>query len=1708
MFNAKAKGALAAFCVALSVAGAAAAGGPPPGDVNLNWNAERQVIEGFGAAGAFNKGGSIWRLPDPATREKMLDLMFSKEKGIGLSLWRNIVGDGGVNYSGWGTDYDGSADTIWPDKAGGFVWDRADWAQKKATFDKYQIWLMREALKRNPDMVFMSSVWSPPHWMKTNNSVMGTDARATANGQPTNAGRVKPENYQDFADYLAEYVLGYQREFGLSIRYISIANEPSLSSAYAHAGWNGNELNTFVRDYLGPTFRAKNVPAKIMMPEHVNFAENALFTTALNDPATAPFIDVIGTHAYGLNFTADAYTATFPTVKNLGKGLWQTEFMSQGAPQDNQYENNLAGDGVKFSKVMSDMLQFAEINAYLSWWAVANNGADGSDLIRLANDGRPQGSAATNFTGTETGEYRVFKRFYTFGQFSRFIRAGYVRLSTDNYRPKQDVRISAYKRPEIYGNVSDPKFVIVAVNQSTDEEVVTVRLDAFPETKALATYRTSDAENMRKLADTRVVFGQLTLRLEPNSVTTFVAQDAPLPELNLANGVFSIYEAEEAKPGRGVLIANLPHENGKALTGIRPGDNVKFANINFADGSAAGDAPLRYTLSMHARVAASAGGEIEARIDSPVGPVVGTLTAPADFAGWAKLSTAINTAQGYAYGHHDLYLVFKGPPDSRFSLDLIRFDNGRIAPAATAELVVNGGGEVTAPLTWVRQGAAPGTVSQNINIPHSGAGAVQIVGRNNAAVGIGQTMTNKLEDRYVYELSAWVRPATADDEINAVLSIARNGMPNLIYPVWSVSARAGEWTQLKTEFSVPVQVSQVSAGGMVLYFTSGTTGDFAIDDVTLKLSPKAAAVDAVSSSDQLSGLQLRVGALGLNGATQNTLLANFAPCANLKVPCSNATAVKVLDDFLADLATLSTGSNPAVKAADAAYLRGVAEEIRATFALIDLIAQAEAVKAGNAEFPLQISRTDDGSDVNKAFPWVYAHELQELDDALALARNASGTSAIEAVDTLRDATANFTAKIKADGTSPYFRLDPGPGRLPVTVAAPTNAWTSRAPLDNRVPANFAGGTFAMVPYPFADSAGQSDVLRINFAHNGTSTFGGITMQSPLSATVSVPTGATIEFDTYYPRSNQGKLMRWRVRNINSDLDSYLRAYEYNNLNPDWVGSYNGETWFRAHHSINASVGNSSNFILELHGETSRPAETATIFVANIKITAPDPNTAPLPNVVNSQNQSVVAPLKSVYNNENGLFMVGAIGTGAVTGTRARHYEIFVDGNNLKAEGTHPRGPNWLRSVTDAALTGATTAPGTAEYSFPTNSYLSIRNSGTPGQYKSHGHVLAWYNQAPAWMRQIVPATLPSGYNGTTNFYGLGNGVTTQVRVDKEMARRVQFNHTMYVMRHFLSTDAKYGSSESRGIIPFNSWDVLNEEIHESRHSELIPTDVNNWRTSLKHTNWLAAMSDDLIGGNITDHYIYLLFKHAHIAAPNARMAAAYKANYASLPAYMKLDGHDVEGSIDAYVSEHPPKLTYNDYDIFTRSKARTVYNMVRALNAAWRTDPLFDGRPLIEDVGIQGHDSVGSTLASNNQYAMALYATLVDQGLLSGISFSEFDLKMPTNAPGGGATAPAVLNIRQSDALGYQYALMYKLFTKFAPYIDHIISWGVSGSGWQGSYVLFDGQSNANGGYYGAMDPDRFILGHSYLDSFFAGENEKLQDGYAIDLGDLGVYRR
>ena len=701
---------------------------------------------------------------------------------------------------------------------------------------------------------------------------------------------------------------------------------------------------------------------------------------------------------------------------------------------------------------------------------------------------------------------------------------------------------------------------------------------------------------------------------------------------------------------------------------------------------------------------------------------------------------------------------------------------------------------------------------------------------------------------------------------------------------------------------------------------------------------------------------------------------------------------------------------------------------------------------------------------------------------------------------------------------PYSGSDPGIGirRLPVAVPDITSEsvaeWEKWRTNDGRI----LPDTQSVFEYSDNVFPGETgNLIKLSTWFDPVSagrSFGGFGIRIPLSEPAFMHSADSfIEFDLYYPFSAAGKYMRMDIwstdtggagsqsgagANGRNKATVYIRTEDLdsiNNLNPDWVTNYNSETWSKKHISVMSGSNGPWNYMnIDINTETGVAVSGDILFISNIKITRPDPDGKPIPASIDAEYYNEVKPLKEKYNNDNGLFMIGATGRGTISGLPARHFEIFVDGNNLKAIYVHPLAPQWLRDETGFNFAG----PGAAgiignpesEYNFLTEQFMQIRDSGKPGEYKIHGHVMAWYNQAPAWMRQIIPENLGMEWNREGAFYAYGNNASGPFfAVNRELARRVYFNHIVNVMRHFMTVDPKYGSSEERGIIPFHSYDILNEEIHESRHSVLIRENPNEWRSGLKSISWLAAMSDNDFG-DLTQHYIYLLFKYSHIAVPNAMMAEKFKANYRSLPAYMKLDGHDKNGSIDEYITETPPLVTYNDYGIATYTKARMAYNMIRELNIVWLSDPLYDGRPLIEIMGIQGHDSIGSTLASDNQRAVELYAGLVDAGILSGIAYSELDLKISDSSPGGGALAPAVLNQRQADALGYQYALLFRMFKKYAGYIDHIIIWGSAGSGWQNSYVLFNSDLRANKGYYGAMDPDRFIRGHSYLDYYFEGE--------------------
>lgn len=202
--------------------------------VRIDWNATHQTIDGFGTSQGAGYAPYLYDWPEPQ-RSQIMDLAFSQEKGIGLTIFRSQI-----------------PPELEPSKG---VWDD--------NADPAQVWMMQEAGKRGP-VKLIATVASPPAWMKSNGSVL--------------RGELGAAHYQDFADYLSHYTKEYAATHGVNIYALSMTNEPDTifgpdEAAWATCAWTSEQIASFLRLNLGPTFARDRIASKVIGPEPANWDE-------------------------------------------------------------------------------------------------------------------------------------------------------------------------------------------------------------------------------------------------------------------------------------------------------------------------------------------------------------------------------------------------------------------------------------------------------------------------------------------------------------------------------------------------------------------------------------------------------------------------------------------------------------------------------------------------------------------------------------------------------------------------------------------------------------------------------------------------------------------------------------------------------------------------------------------------------------------------------------------------------------------------------------------------------------------------------------------------------------------------------------------------------------------------------------------------------------------------------------------------------------------------------------------------------------------------------------------------------------------------------------------------------------------------------------------------------------------------------------------
>ena len=141
-------------------------------------------------------------------------------------------------------------------------------------------------------------------------------------------------------------------------------------------------------------------------------------------------------------------------------------------------------------------------------------------------------------------------------------------------------------------------------------------------------------------------------------------------------------EAESFSSQSGVQTENC-NEGGQDVGYIENGDYTVYNNFDFKNG----------VSGFKARVASGgSGGNIEIRLDSITGPLVGTcpVTSTGDWQTWADATCNVSGASGI----HNLYLKFTGGSGYLFNLNWFQFTGGGTPPVLAGD--VNGDGSVDA----------------------------------------------------------------------------------------------------------------------------------------------------------------------------------------------------------------------------------------------------------------------------------------------------------------------------------------------------------------------------------------------------------------------------------------------------------------------------------------------------------------------------------------------------------------------------------------------------------------------------------------------------------------------------------------------------------------------------------------------------------------------------------------------------------------------------------------------------------------------------------------------------------------------------------------------------------------------------------------------------------------------------------------------------
>jgi glucosylceramidase len=362
-------------------------------DVTVSDSTTYQTWDGFG--GTFNEvGWNVLMMLPEAERNRAMQLLFGVD-GAHFAFGRVPIG---------ASDYAMSRYTL-DENPDDFTMEKFSIERDKDKLIPY----IQAALQLRPDLRLWASPWTPPSWMKTNGAI--------------DSGSMKDDAkiLQAHALYLSKFVEEYGK-LNIKIEAIHPQNEPGYEPAYPSCLWTADLLNKFIRDYLGPTFADRKVPAQIYLGTMSNAdagKDGTIVSTVTADTATMKYVKGFGMQWNMLDTVASIKGKNLPIVQSehkCGNYHWLSTFNPDKAPNDFAYAEESWGLIASWVK--------AGVNSYSAWNMVLDT------IGKNLNTTKPWPQNALLTVDTATKKLNVTPVYYVFRHVSQFVDPGAKRVGT------------------------------------------------------------------------------------------------------------------------------------------------------------------------------------------------------------------------------------------------------------------------------------------------------------------------------------------------------------------------------------------------------------------------------------------------------------------------------------------------------------------------------------------------------------------------------------------------------------------------------------------------------------------------------------------------------------------------------------------------------------------------------------------------------------------------------------------------------------------------------------------------------------------------------------------------------------------------------------------------------------------------------------------------------------------------------------------------------------------------------------------------------------------------------------------------------------------------------------------------------------------------------------------------------------------------------